>query len=136
MDSRSPAESLDDVLELMSTEHRQLSENIDRIKSAIGSQDLSVIRRDLLQLQSSEQLHFSHEEEIMEQYNYPDIISHKKIHNEMIETLNNINRTVIIENLHRISADLGKYLEESLRQILQHDNDLRDFLLNRKKIAC
>ena len=136
MDSRSPAESLDDVLELMSTEHRQLSENIDRIKSAIGSQDLSVIRRDLLQLQSSEQLHFSHEEEIMEQYNYPDIISHKKIHNEMIETLNNINRTVIIENLHRISADLGKYLEESLRQILEHDDDLRDFLLNHKKIAC
>jgi len=123
-------------LELMSTEHRQLSENIDRIKSAIGSQDLSVIRRELMQLQSSEQFHFKHEETIMEQYNYPDIISHKKIHNEMIETLNNINRTIIIETLHRISNDLGKYLEESLRQILEHDNDLRDFLLNRKKIAC
>ncbi len=133
MTSRPPTESLDDVLKLMSTEHQQLSENIARIKSAIGSQDLSVIRRELMHLQSSEQSHFHHEETIMEHYNYPDIISHKNIHNEMIETLNNINRTVIIENLHNISDDLGKYLERSVRQIAENDNDFRDFLLELKK---
>ena len=133
MGSRSPAESVDDVLDLMTTEHRQLSDNIDRIKSAINSQDLSVIRRELMHLQLFEQSHFRHENEIMERYNYPDIVSHKDTHNTTIETLNSIIRSIIIENLHRISEDLGKYLAKSQRHILEDDNDLRDFLLEIKK---
>jgi hemerythrin-like metal-binding protein len=119
----------------MSTEHQQLSEDIARIKSAISSQDLSAITRELMHLQSSEQIHFRHEEKLMEDCNYPEIVSHKATHNAMLGTLNNINRTVIIENLHDISDDLGKYLETSLRQIAENDNDFRDFLLELKKDA-
>ncbi len=133
MVSRPPTESLDYVLALMSTEHQQLSENIARIKSAMASRDLSVIRRELMHLQTSEQFHFQHEEKMMENCNYPDIVSHKATHNAMLETLNNINKTIIIENLHNISDDLGKYLETSLRQIAENDNDFRDFLLELKK---
>ena len=133
MVSRPPTESLDDVLALMSTEHQQLSEDIAKIKSAIASQDLSAITRELMHLQSSEQFHFQHEEKMMDDCNYPDFDSHKDTHNSMLETLNNINRTIIIENLHNISDDLGKYLETSLRQIAENDNDFRDFLLELKK---
>ncbi len=133
MVSRPTTESLDDVLKLMSTEHQQLSEDIARIKSAIASQDLSTITRELMHLQTSEQIHFQHEEKLMEDCNYPDFVSHKDAHNANLETLNNINRTLIIEDLHRISDDLGKYLERSLRQIAEIDNDFRDFLLELKK---
>ena len=133
MVSRHPAESLDDVLELMRTEHQQLSENIARIKSAIASQDLSVIRRELMRLELYEQSHFHDEEKVMEHYNYPNIVSHKDRHNTMIEILNNINRIVILENLQSISEDLGKYLEKSLEDALEDDNDLRDFLVELKK---
>ncbi len=51
MTSIRPTKNLDDILELMSTEHQQLAETIARIKSAIDSQDLSVVRRELLRLQ-------------------------------------------------------------------------------------
>ena len=133
MVSRPSTESLDDVLAIMSTEHQQLSENIARIKSAIASKDLSTIRRELMHLQSSEQIHFQHEETIMKNCDYPEVVSHKDAHNAMLETLNNINRTLIIEDLHRISDDLGKYLERSVRQIAENDNGFRDFLLELKK---
>ena len=133
MVTRPPTESLDDVLKLMSTEHQQLSEDIARIKSAIASKDLSTINRELLHLQSSEQIHFQHEEKMMEDCNYPDFVSHKDTHNAMLETLNNINRTIIIENLHDISNDLGRYLETSLRQIAKNDNDFKEFLLELKR---
>lgn len=133
MTSIRPTKNLDDVLELMSTEHQQLSETIARIKSAIDSQDLSVVRRELLRLQSSEQAHFRHEEEVMEYYDYPDIASHKDIHKVMADTLSNINRNVVIDKLHNISDDLGVYLERALRQILEQDNDLRDFVMELRK---
>ena len=133
MVSRQPTESLDDVLELMNTEHQQISEIVGSINSAIASQDLSVIKRELMHLQLFEQSHFRHESEIMERYNYPDIVSHKDTHNTIIETLNSIITSIIIENLHSISEDLGKYLARSLRHILEDDNDLRDFLLEIKK---
>lgn len=133
MVSRQPTESLDDVLELMNTEHQQISEIVGRINSAIASQDLSVIKRELMHLQLFEQSHFRHENEIMERYNYPDIVSHKDTHNTTIETLNSIIRSIIIENLHRISEDLGKYLVKAQSHILEDDNDLRDFLLEIKK---
>jgi len=133
MVSKQPTESLDDVLELMNTEHQQISEIVGRINSAIASQDLPVIKRELMHLQLFEQSHFRHENEIMERYNYPDIVSHKDTHNTTIETLNSIIRSIIIENLHRISEDLGKYLAKSQRHILEDDNDLRDFLLEIKK---
>jgi hemerythrin-like metal-binding protein len=133
MNSIRPTKIFDDVLALMGTEHQQLSEAIARIKSAIASQDLSVVRLELLQLQSSEQAHFHHEEEMMQRYDYPDIVSHKEVHKVMADTLSSIVRNVVIDKLHDISDDLGNYLEKALSQILEHDNDLRDFLLARRK---
>ncbi|MCH8110425.1 MAG: hemerythrin family protein [Proteobacteria bacterium] len=135
MAARLPAETLDDVLELMSTEHQLLSESVDRITSAIASQDLPVIRRELLHLQSSEQIHFRHEEEVMERCNFPGLVSHKDQHGAMVKTLSSIIRLVFVEKLRNISGDLGKYLERSLRHTMEHDNDFRDFLLKLRKDA-
>lgn len=135
MASRLPAEILDDVLELMSTEHQLLSESVDRITSAIASQDLPIIRRELLHLQSSEQIHFRHEEEVMERCNYPSLVSHKDQHSAMAKVLSSVIRLVVVEKLRNISDDLGKYLERSLRHALEHDNDFRDFLLNLREYA-
>lgn len=135
MISRSPSQSFDDVLELMSTEHQRLSETIGRIRSAIVSQDLPVIRLELVRLQSSEELHFHREEQMMEHYDYPDGVNHKNTHKAMLEALKNINRSIFAEKLHNISDDLGKYLEKSVGQISAHDNHLRDFVLELKKGA-
>lgn len=128
-----PVESFDDVLALMSSEHQLLSESVDRIKSAIAKQDLPEIGRELLHLQSAEQIHFRHEEEVMERCNFPDLTKHKDEHSAMAKTLDSIVRLVVVEKLRNISVDLGSYLEKSLEHAVEHDNDFRDFLLNLSK---
>ena len=94
----------DRALDEMKSEHEQMFRTVDKIKDAIGADDINVAKHHLIQLQINQQSHFEHEAKLMEQYEYPQIADHKKTHDNLNEALHNLNRLISLENLQRLNG--------------------------------
>jgi hemerythrin len=115
-------------LEEMKSEHERMFQTVDKIKDAIGADDIYVAKHLMIQLQIYQQSHFEHEDKLMEQYEYPQIADHKAIHDNLNEALHNLNRLISLENLQRLNGELVTYLENSLTHVIEVDRPFQEFL--------
>jgi hemerythrin-like metal-binding protein len=128
MSDTSTMDEIDRILQAMEAEHEQLFQAVDRIKEAIGAEDLSIAKHHLMQLQIYQQSHFENESRLMVRYEYPPIEDHEKTHEDLIATLHSINRLISLENLQQLNGALTAYLENSLHHIIEVDRPFQDFL--------
>ena len=69
---------------LLDAEHKQIIENINELYVAInGTTDSTVKKHVLEQLVQYTKTHFDHEEKIMQEVGYSDLVAHKALHDDM-----------------------------------------------------
>ena len=69
-------------------EHRQIVDKINSLHEAMaGGENRDRVPRLVDEATNCTLLHFAHEEEMMQQYRYPDYEMHKEIHDEFVASL-------------------------------------------------
>ena len=82
----------------------------------------------LNQLITYTQMHFQHEESIMQQAEYPKLAEHQKIHDSMVETIFTLQQSFEDKNIH-FEMDTMKFVKNwMVGHILENDYLFRDFL--------
>lgn len=72
-------------VEEMDNEHRKLLTLINHLQTAIHYQTGGGFEQEALnELMDYTRYHFQHEEELMQQYGYPNLEAHQKLHREMV----------------------------------------------------
>ena len=68
----------------LDAEHKQIIENINELYAAMNSVADSAVKKHVLErLVQYTRTHFDHEEKIMQEAGYPDLVAHKALHDDM-----------------------------------------------------
>jgi len=115
------------------TEHKELFRLINAFHDHwIEKRDHKDIARVLNQLVVYTQMHFQHEEGIMEEAGYPRLEEHQAIHEAMVDTIFKLHQSIETKNSH-LEMDTMKFVRAWLvEHILQNDYLFRDFLVRKK----
>ena len=119
--------------ELIDTEHEELFRLINdfhsRWSAAHNRQDIAKVFN---QLVVYAELHFQHEEKIMDEAGYPKLAEHQQIHEDMIDMIFRLQKSYEEANL-RLEMDTMKFVKSWLvGHILENDYLFRDFLARKK----
>ena len=96
--------------------------------------DPQEIARVLNQLVSYTQLHFQHEEDIMQKAGYTALPEHMQAHETMVETIFRLRQLFEEKSIH-LEMDAIKFAKSwLLDHILENDYRFRDFLARHKNI--
>jgi hemerythrin len=119
--------------DLIDTEHEELFRLINdfhsRWSAAHNRQDIAKVFNQLI---AYAELHFQHEEKIMDDAGYPKLAEHQQIHESMIDTIFRLQKSYEEANLH-LEMDTMKFVKSWLvGHILENDYLFRDFLARRK----
>jgi len=111
---------------ILDAEHQELfkiaSEAFKRVPK---EKKMSKIKETLNQLFSYFEKHFKDEEEYMQSIKYDKIVAHKKIHQEIIETLKKFLNRVPSMSIEDIEEELKEFIENSLvEHILEEDKKI------------
>lgn len=114
-------------------EHKELFRLINDFHThwveARQPQDIAVVLNRLVQYA---QLHFQHEEVIMETAGYPRLAEHQQIHEAMIDTIFRLHQSYMDHSLH-LEMETMKFVKAwMVEHILENDYLFRDFLARRK----
>lgn len=125
-------------IQLIDDEHKKLFEIGQSIYDlALHKQYIDYYDRilDLIdELKDYTVYHFSDEERIMELYEYPDFENHKKIHEEFVEKIENINLNTIDDDQQKAIIKLLDFVYVWIeKHILGQDLRIRDYFENLKK---
>jgi hemerythrin-like metal-binding protein len=72
-------------------EHREMMDLLNDIHSAISEKESDVVITGVFKkFIECGVTHFSHEEELMDEFGYPDAEAHKKEHDDLVSKVNNI----------------------------------------------
>ena len=83
------------------------------------------IKNVLTKLYDYMKTHFKHEEEYMQEINYPNIKEHKKLHHKIIEDINSLVRRLPSLNEELFEKELAKLIDIALVQhIIQEDRKI------------
>ena len=83
------------------------------------------IKEVLSELYTYMKTHFEHEEEYMKELNYPKIEEHKKLHHDIIDTINNFVRQLPSLNENVFEKELAKIIDITLvHHIIQEDRKI------------
>ena len=120
----------DDVID---TEHEELFRLINDFHNRwMEAHDRQHIARVFNQLVAYAEMHFRHEETIMETHGFPKLEEHKALHEHMVETIFNLHRAYMEESLN-IEVSTMKFVKAwLLEHILENDYRFRDFLARKK----
>ncbi len=101
----------------LDNEHRELIVEINRLYEAIrDKREAEVLEGILTMLEKYTVDHFEHEEQLMSQYGYPDLEEHKKVHRDLIQTVEELK-----EKASSGTEDLAQQLLKFLRYwLLEH----------------
>lgn len=120
----------DDVID---SEHEELFRLINdfhnRWQEAHNRQDIA---RVFNQLVAYAEIHFRHEETIMETNGFPMLEEHKLVHENMVETIFQLHRSYMEENLNLEVSTMKFVRAWLLEHILENDYRFRDFLARKK----
>jgi len=110
-------------------EHQKLIDLFNDLDAAISAGHASdVVGGFLDELISYTVWHFSHEEELMQKYEYPDSLAHKVQHVELTETAEDL-QTQFQNGNHELTETLTPFLKDWLTtHILGADKKLGQFL--------
>lgn len=114
-------------------EHRRMFELADKLHAALG-QGVSgkYVLSHLAALIDCSRAHFAHEEQLMQDHCYPDLVRHKASHEELTEYMLRLQRGVsqgngslTAEELRFLQNAIGGHIEEFDRAIAEHAAHLR-----------
>lgn len=119
--------------DLIDTEHEELFRLINNFHTLwMEEQNRQDIARVLNQLIAYAQMHFQHEEVIMEDAGYPKLAEHQKIHEDMIEKIFELHTSYAEGNL-RLEIETMKFVKSwLLEHILVNDYTFRDYLARKQ----
>lgn len=115
------------------SEHKELFRLINNFHTHwVEARQQQDIARVLNQLVQYAQLHFQHEEIIMEAAGYPRLVEHHGIHEAMIDTIFKLHQSYEDQSL-RLEMDTMKFVKSwMVEHILENDYFFRDFLVHKK----
>jgi len=112
---------------LIDMEHRRFVDILKGLDQAIKEEDHLKIKKVFFAMVDYADYHFSHEEEIFEEYDFPHLSGHKKVHQEFRDKVK-----VILEQMKTgkdETEDLAVFLVDwLLNHIKKQDMVFRDFL--------
>ena len=116
---------------IMDKEHKQLVDLIETMHEAIrDGATIETVGKVLTEMAEYTDVHFRTEEKLMEEYNYPDIDSHKKEHKKLIKEAESFSKK-LAEHYPDGLQEFYKFLREWLvNHILDVDKKLGEFLLH------
>ena len=111
------------------TEHKELFRLINTFHDHwLENRDRREILQVLNQLVNYTQMHFQHEEAIMQKAEYPKLDEHQQIHEAMVDTIFALQQSFEEKNNH-LEIDTMKFVRSwMLEHILENDYLFRDFL--------
>jgi len=105
-------------IKLLDDHHKKLINIINELYDGIGSGDSEkVLRKTLSELVDYTKYHFTAEESLMSQYDYPEYLTHKESHQKLLKTLSDLQQQYAVK-------------KGSLTIILKIENFLRHWLIN------
>ncbi|MEI7613982.1 MAG: bacteriohemerythrin [Betaproteobacteria bacterium] len=110
-------------------EHKELFRLINTFHDHwMEKRDRHEIVQVLNQLIAYAQMHFQHEESIMQQAEYPKLAEHQQIHDSMVETIFTLQQSFEDKDIH-FEMDTMKFVKNwMVGHILENDYLFRDFL--------
>ena len=103
-------------------QHKKLIEMVndlhDAMKIGKGKEALGKILKSLIQYTA---MHFSSEERLMKQHNYPDYEQHKKEHNQLVMKVQDVQKKYL-EGSTILSQEVMNFLKEWLRNHIQGED--------------
>jgi hemerythrin len=109
-------------VKLFDEQHRKLIEMLndlhDAMKVGKGKEALEKVLKGLIQYTS---MHFSNEEKLMKQYNYPEFEKHKKEHNQLVLQVLDVQKKHQEGNAI-LSQDVMNFLKNWLRNHIQGED--------------
>ncbi|WP_291327386.1 bacteriohemerythrin [Desulfovibrio sp. UCD-KL4C] len=114
-------------------DHKILIEMINKACASIEQmEEQKVLKELVVDMRQYAMKHFSREEELMEQYDYPDSESHKKLHNHFIIYAASLDNMKDSEKEILEPIKIFKYLADWLRNhILVTDKKFGAFLIDK-----
>lgn len=118
-------------------EHKMLFRLINDFHTHWTEQrDRQDIARVLSQLIHYGELHFQDEERIMAQEGYPELESHRLIHEKLIDEIFKLNEE-LADQSRLLERDMTKFLKQWLvDHIVHNDYEFRNFLLRKRREAA
>ncbi len=122
--------------ELIDAEHEELFRLINDFHSRwLNAHDRQDIARVFNQLVVYAEMHFRHEETVMEAAGYPRLAEHQQIHASMIDTIFDLHKS-LMEESPQLEMKTMKFVKSWLvEHILETDYLFRDFLARHEKSA-
>ena len=119
--------------DLIDNEHEELFRLINRFHTLwLEARDRHDIAKVLNQLVSYAEMHFRHEEQIMEDAGFSKLEVHRKVHESLIETIFELQKSYEEKSL-RLEMETMKFVKSWLvDHILMNDYQFRDFLSHKK----
>lgn len=113
------------LFRLINDFHTHWSENRDR-------KDVARVLNQLIQYG---ELHFQDEERIMAQEGYPELESHRAIHEKLIDEIFKLNEE-LADQSRLLERDITKFLKQWLvDHIVHNDYEFRNFLIRKRREA-
>lgn len=111
------------LFRLINDFHTHWSENRDR-------RDIARVLNQLIQYG---ELHFQDEERIMAQEGYPELESHRRIHEKLIDEIFKLNEE-LADQSRLLERDMTKFLKQWLvDHIVHNDYEFRNFLIRKRR---
>jgi len=122
--------SLSLKVKILDEHHRHLVSLLNKSYNAIQLNDKHIVALILGELFDYAKYHFSTEEHLMSEYNFPSLLDHEKDHNHFFYQIDELqSRLQVGESLHTIQIVV--FLKEWLtNHILVKDKALADYLVN------
>jgi hemerythrin len=93
-------------------EHKNLFKLALKAFIAVGENEkIQKIKSIIHELMDYTKVHFHNEEDFMEMIKYPKLLEHKKIHNDIINSMNKFLKTINSKQLTEIEKDLARFVE-------------------------
>ncbi len=120
-----------DYIDEVSKDHAELSGMVRKLRNALEARDYGEARGLLVDLQQCEERHYATEEALMQAVAYDRADSHRAEHGALLEMLGRINHALAFESPTLISPKIVAHLEAALAHMMDADERLNRFVLER-----
>lgn len=106
-------------------EHQQIVHIINHLLYQIASGNVADLKRDIYELLEYSKKHFHHEEELFEEFGYPDLEEHKKQHEIFVEKINKFSELLDTKEVEVTieSSQLDEQLAEIAFKDVEKENE-------------
>lgn len=124
-------ESLSVKIDKMDEQHQQLFDLINRFYDEVGKQSQKQLISDLIKgMKEYTILHFSEEEQLMQQHGYPGLAQHKKQHSDFIDKVNDLQEKYEAGKMI-ISIEITNFLKDWIKNHIKDSDQQYNKYINR-----